>query len=97
MRATRIVLLCVLALITCCGVCRADEAAVVRSARSGPWSSAETWEGGKSPEPGARVLIRPGHRVVYDLDSDRPVRSIHVAGVLSFDPSRDTRLDVGLI
>ena len=26
-----------------------------------------------------------------------PIRSIHVAGVLRFDPERDTRLDVGLI
>ena len=31
------------------------------------------------------------------MASDQPVRSIHVAGTLRFDPDRDTRLDVGLI
>jgi hypothetical protein len=35
--------------------------------------------------------------VIYDIASDRAVRSIHVAGTLRFDPDRDTRLDVGLI
>jgi hypothetical protein len=35
--------------------------------------------------------------VIYDTESDRPVRSIHVAGTLRFDPDRDTRLVVGLI
>jgi hypothetical protein len=34
---------------------------------------------------------------VYDLRSDAPIRSIHVAGRLRFDAERDTRLDVGLI
>src|SRR5262249_43338696 len=34
---------------------------------------------------------------VYDLDSDQPIRSVHVAGTLSFAPNKDTRLDVGLI
>ena len=31
------------------------------------------------------------------VDADAPIRSIHVAGTLRFDPTRDTRLDVGLI
>src|SRR5262245_30694566 len=55
---------------------------IVRSARSGPWSAPATWEGGKVPTAGARVLIRTGHRVVYDVRSDRALRSIHVAGTL---------------
>src|SRR5262249_21752754 len=38
-----------------------------------------------------------GHRVVYDLKSDQVIRSINVAGTLSFATDRDTRLDVGLI
>jgi hypothetical protein len=70
---------------------------VVRSARSGPWSAPATWEGGKVPTAGARVLIRTGHRVVYDVRSDRALRSVHVAGTLRFAPDKDTRLDVGLI
>jgi hypothetical protein len=35
--------------------------------------------------------------VLYETVSDEPVRSIHVAGTLRFDPDRDTRLVVGLI
>ncbi len=57
---------------------------LVRSARSGPWSSADTWEGAKLPGPGARVQIRTGHTVVYDIRSEVVLRSIHVAGTLAF-------------
>src|SRR5262249_8833285 len=70
---------------------------LVRTAASGPWSAPATWEGGKVPGAGARVQIRTGHTVTYDLKSDRVIRSIHVAGTLRFPPDRDTRLDVGLI
>jgi hypothetical protein len=72
-------------------------AAMIRSARSGPWSEPQTWEGGQIPGAGARVQVRAGHTVTYDAASDRAIRSIHVAGTLRFDPDRDTRLDVGLI
>ncbi len=70
---------------------------VVRSARGGPWSAPATWEGGRVPGAGARVLVRAGHRVVYDLNSDRPIRAVTVAGTLSFAADRTTRLDVGLL
>jgi hypothetical protein len=70
---------------------------VIRSAASGPWSAPATWQGGKVPGSGARVLIRAGHRVVYDVMSDRAIRGLNIAGTLSFAPDRDTRLDVGLI
>ncbi|MDB5318744.1 MAG: hypothetical protein JWN40_375, partial [Phycisphaerales bacterium] len=76
---------------------RADEAGTVRSARSGLWSAAETWQDGHVPAAGARVLIRGGHRVVYDVTSDQAIRSIRIAGQLTFARDRDTRLDVGLI
>ncbi|HEV3145212.1 MAG TPA: G8 domain-containing protein [Gemmataceae bacterium] len=75
----------------------ADEPKLIRSAKNGSWSDATTWEGGHVPAAGANVQIRPAHRVVYDVKSDRAIRFLHVAGVLSFDPNRDTRLDVGLI
>src|SRR5262245_25709230 len=71
--------------------------AIVRTAQSGPWSAAATWEGGKAPAAGSRVQIRTGHTVTYDLKSDQVIRSIHVAGTLTFARDRDTRLDVGLI
>lgn len=69
----------------------------IRSVRSGPWSAAETWEGGRIPGTGARVQVRPGHTVVYDVRATQPIRLIHVAGTLTFAHDRDTRLDVGLI
>ncbi|MCI0461692.1 MAG: G8 domain-containing protein [Gemmataceae bacterium] len=72
-------------------------ATVIRSARSGPWSQPATWEGGQVPGEGARVLIRTGHQVVYDVKSERVIRGITVAGTLRFATDRATRLDVGLI
>src|SRR5262245_7792588 len=70
---------------------------LVRSARSGAWSAAATWEGGRVPAAGEKVQVRTGHAVVYDVRSDRVIRSVHIAGTLTFAPDRDTRLDVGLI
>src|SRR2546427_782322 len=70
---------------------------VVRSAGRGAWSGRATGEGGKVPGGGARVQVRSGHRVVYDVNAAHAVRLLHVAGVLPFAPDRDTRLDVGLI
>src|SRR5262245_35915040 len=66
---------------------------IVRSAKSGSWSDPATWEGEKLPPAGARVHVRSGHRVLYDLKSDNVIRSIHVAGTLTFARDRDTRLD----
>jgi hypothetical protein len=70
---------------------------IVRSAQSGRWSEAATWEAGKPPVPGQRVQVRAGHLVTFDVKTTEPIRSIHVAGTLRFDPDVDTRLDVGLI
>jgi hypothetical protein len=70
---------------------------LVRTARSGKWSEAATWEGGKLPAAGERVQVRGPHQVVYDVKSDAVIRSIHVAGTLTFAADRDTRLEVGLI
>src|SRR5262249_25863326 len=58
---------------------------------------AATWDGGHVPGPGSRVQIREGHHVRYDVESDKAIRSIHVAGTLEFARDRNTRLDVGLI
>jgi hypothetical protein len=48
------------------------------------------------PGAGAKVQIRTGHTVTYDLPSTA-VRSIHLAGTLTFTRDRNTQLDVGLI
>ena len=69
----------------------------IRSAKSGPWSAGSTWEGGRVPTAGAKVLVRPGHTVVYDVQSDQALRSVFLGGVLTFAPDRNTRLDVGLL
>lgn len=74
-----------------------DGPGLIRSAGSGRWSDASTWEGRRVPGAGDRVQVRTGHAVTYDVVSDAAVRSIHVAGTLRFDPDRDTRLVVGLI
>jgi hypothetical protein len=70
---------------------------IVRTAKGGAWSAPATWEGGKVPSGNVRVLIREGHRVVYDVQAKEPIRSLTISGVLSFARDRDTRLDVGLI
>src|SRR6185437_1168376 len=70
---------------------------LLRSMRSCPWSASATWEKGRVPATGDRVQIRAGHRVVYDVRSERVLRSLHVAGTLTFAADRDTRLDVGLL
>jgi hypothetical protein len=69
----------------------------IRSVRSGRWSDPATWQGGKVPSAGSCVQIRAGNSVTYDVDSDKAIRTIHVAGTLTFARDRTTRLDVGLI
>lgn len=96
----RFVVGCVLAILSLVdreGVAEQPAAELIRSARSGPWSAPGTWQREQVPAAGARVQIRTGHSVLYDVHSDRPIRSVHVAGTLTFARDRDTRLDVGLI
>jgi hypothetical protein len=54
-----------------------DVAFDAHSVRSGLWSRADTWAGGRIPGPGDRVQIRPGDTVTYDLASDDPIRMVH--------------------
>src|SRR6188474_945544 len=75
----------------------AAPADVIKSEKSGPWSDAATWAGGAVPGAGSKVLIRPGHSVLYDVISDQAIRGIYVGGTLRFATDRSTRLDVGVI
>jgi hypothetical protein len=75
----------------------ADAPPLVRSVANGAWSNPATWERSRVPAAGERVQIRGGHVVRYDSRIDAPIRSIHVAGTLTFEPDRDTLLTVGLI
>jgi hypothetical protein len=70
---------------------------VLKSAKSGAWSAASTWEGNAVPAAGARVLIREGHTITYDTKSDAVIRAINVAGTLTFATDKDTVLNVGLL
>src|SRR5207253_7714728 len=70
---------------------------IFRSAANGPWSAAATWEGGKVPSAGARVLVRPGHTVTYDVKSDAAIRAVQIGGTLTFARDRDTLLCAGLV
>jgi hypothetical protein len=70
---------------------------IVKSAKSGPWSAAETWDQGRTPRAGDIVHVLAGHDVAYDVDSDQVIRSLHLDGTLTFAPDLNTRLDVGLI
>lgn len=69
----------------------------ILSVKSGPWSAASTWQGGQVPGAGAKVMIREGHQVVYDIKAEAVVRTINVAGTLAFAPDKDTLLNVGLL
>ncbi|MFM9964174.1 MAG: G8 domain-containing protein [Planctomycetaceae bacterium] len=75
----------------------AADAAWARSARSGSWSDSATWEGNQVPAAGARVHVRPGHVVVYDVKSETTIRAVCVAGTLTFAADRDTQLNVGVL
>jgi G8 domain len=72
-------------------------APIIRSVQSGPWSAATTWEGGKVPASGVSVLVRTEHTITYDVIAAEPLRSLHIAGTLTFATDRDTRLNAGLI
>ncbi|MFO0800903.1 MAG: G8 domain-containing protein [Gemmataceae bacterium] len=75
----------------------AQEAPILRSARSGNWSDPATWVGNAVPGAGSRVVVRAGHTVTYDVRSDAVVRGLNVSGALVFATDRDTVLNVGLI
>ena len=67
------------------------------SKQSGPWSAKETWDAGRAPRKGDRVIIRAGHAVGYDIDSKEVIRLVQIAGTLEFARDKNTRLEAGLI
>jgi len=68
-----------------------------RTANSGNWSEARTWDGGRKPRAGDFVQVRTGHVVTYDVESNDALRMVHVAGTLTFSREKSTLLDVGLL
>lgn len=75
----------------------ASSTGIIRSRASGAWSAAATWEGGKVPGVDARVLVRPGHTVTYDVKSEEAIRAVQIGGTLTFARDRDTLLCAGLV
>ncbi|HZZ82613.1 MAG TPA: G8 domain-containing protein [Gemmataceae bacterium] len=72
-------------------------AADLRTKQSGPWSAKETWDAGRTPQKGDRVIIRAGHTVTYDVQSKEVIRLVQIAGTLDFARDKNTRLEAGLI
>src|SRR6185436_2296567 len=95
MLKTKLIVLCVLtftATVSAAGPVAFD----ARTANSGNWSDARTWDGGRRPQAGDFVQVRAGHSVIYDVDSSDALRMLHVAGKLTFSREKSTLLDVGL-
>src|SRR5262245_11666968 len=92
-----VLLMCAAGHAAAVGPARAPERPLVVSKKSGAWSSKDTWDAGRVPRAGDRVVIRAGHHVAYDVDSKEVIRLVQVAGTLEFARDRDTRLEVGLI
>lgn len=74
-----------------------EKTQIIQSVKSGNWSDTSTWSSKLIPGAGAKVQIRSEHTVTYDIESDKAIRAIHVAGTLTFATDKNTRLDVGLI
>ena len=91
MRLAAILLVCLPSLAV------AADPPVIQSAKSGLWSAPGTWAGNTVPGEGSRVLVKDGHRVVYDAKSDAVVRGVTVSGALVFATDTDTVLNVGLL
>jgi hypothetical protein len=97
-RSLLLTLLIVFAMGTAPGV-RAEDTPrpVIRSTASGAWSDRAIWDNNRLPEGGDTVLIREGHRVEYDVESDAVLRAVFISGSLSFVTDKSTQLETGLI
>jgi hypothetical protein len=73
-----------------------DEASHV-AVRDGAWTDPATWADGKVPGADADVLIPEGIRVVYDADSDVPLGTVRVDGMLDWATDQDTTMRVETI
>src|SRR5688572_25318553 len=69
----------------------------VKSIQNGPWSDPKTWQPGRVPKQGDRVLISQKTQVLYDVKSPEVIRLIQVAGTLRFSRKQDTELNVALL
>lgn len=63
---------------------------------SGNWGTATTWSTEAVPVSGDKVVISPGHTVVYDVSGDAIITAVSVlsGATLSWSPTTNTRLTV---
>ncbi|HSH31625.1 MAG TPA: Ig-like domain-containing protein, partial [Candidatus Saccharimonadales bacterium] len=70
--------------------------ATVTSAKSGNWSDAATWSGGKVPAAGDSVVVADGHTITYDAnfsgDSALAGVKVNAGATLQFDPNKSATL-----
>ena len=64
------------------------------AAASGDWSSPSTWQGGRIPDEGSRVLIPEGVVLTLDSELTSSLKWLRVNGELRFAIDRDTELRV---
>lgn len=86
-----------MALLMIASVSSSANANPVRTVKSGNWSDPSTWESKTIPKAGDKVVIRMGHKILYDFSSTEVIRGLQVGGELRFDPTKNTRLEIGLI
>ena len=76
---------------------QAGEPTLLQCKQSGTWSDPNTWDAGRVPAGGDRVVIGKGRSVRYDVESAEVIRLVQIAGELDFARDRNTRLEAGLI
>ncbi|HEV8339795.1 MAG TPA: G8 domain-containing protein [bacterium] len=67
----------------------------VTALRTGNWSDATLWTGGRAPAAGDTVVIPAGFTVTYDRFSDVEMAKVTIRGKLKFSRTTGTRLDTG--
>ena len=69
-----------------------SDAATHVAQADGRWSSPRTWQGGRVPEAGAKVLVPEGVEVTYDVVRRASIDWVRVDGTLTFATGRHTYL-----
>lgn len=77
------------------GMSHSDAHSTIKNIASGSWSDPHTWENGKLPAQGDRVVISEGTWVTYDKQHSPILGEITVKGKLDFTRTKNTSLTFG--